>query len=502
MSNFFVVIANKNRFKLTSDCIESLYQGDYHNFQVIVVDDASTDNSPDLISQHFPQVELIRNTVCVEFCKTFNIGIRRALERGADYVFVLSNDTLDFSENYISRVIEVFESDDKIGLVGSKVFFDGGVVRWGGEPREVFRCRFDTPDCAYVIKREVLEQVGLFDEDYIRYFELIDYILRLRNAGYEIRYVDDISFVHLGQKTASRTSRTFHYYRVRAAYVHVRKWFNDETEEWKDAERKKVIKLNYELLRAAPEEHKEEITKAIASGRRAGQHYVDYGSDDKYFNFRVDSDDTKFYQKVQVSDHLSHYLRASIDEYEQLKDEIGNPKKILDLGCGIGRSSIFFKNMLNMDTKFYLADFDQNEYYKDGRRNEFLGYHNKPIPFNELEVTRRFCISNGLENLGLVDLATDNIKELSGIDLVYSFHAVGYHWSIEDAVRVYGLENITTNAAKFIFGVRNERSKGGVPVGGKTDYEKQASVIGSLYLDKIVYGKRLQDYWIYRKGGG
>jgi len=490
--NFFVVIANRNRFKLTSDCIKSLYQGDYPNFQVIVVDDASTDKSPDLISEHFPQVELIRNTTCLEFCKTFNVGIRRALERGADYVFVLSNDTLDFSKNYISRVIETFEKDDEIGLVGSKVLFENGTVRWGGESKVTLHCRFDTPDCGYVIRREVLEQVGLFDEDYIRYFELLDYILRLRNAGYKTQYVDDISFVHVGQKTVSRVSYSFHYYRVRATYVFVKQWFNDESESWKDAERDAVIQVNYKLLNDAPEESKAVIAKAIEDGRKAGQRYA------ADFNFRVNDGEIRFYQILQISPHLDKYLDGSIDEYEKLKDEIGTPKKVLELGCGIGRSSIFLKNMLNLTAKFYLADFDSNEYYKEGRKKEFLGYVKEPVPFNSLEVTKRFCIDNNLENLELVDLATDNIKELSDVDLVYSFNAVGYHWSIEDAVRKYDLENITTKDVKFIFGVRNKRSKKGVPVGGAS-YEEQASIIDSLYLDKIISGDGIQDYWVYRK---
>lgn len=269
----FVVIRNRNKFKLTSACINSLYAINYSNLRIIVVDDASSDNSPELLLERFPHVILIRTEEYVEYCKGYNLGIKRALADGAEYIFILNNDTKDFSKEYLKRVVEIFENDNKVGLVGSRVMNPNGSVRWGGGERGMYGFSRNTPDCGFIVKREVFDRIGFLDEDYIRYFEDLDYIIRLRNAGYKTYYANDISFTHIGAGTVSRYTHTFHYYRTRGIYVFMAKWCADKSNKWKAAETEKILLVNYKYLHQAPNKHKIEIMRAIDQGEIDGKSY-------------------------------------------------------------------------------------------------------------------------------------------------------------------------------------------------------------------------------------
>jgi len=219
----------------------------------------------------------------------------------------------------------------------------------------------------------------------------------------------------------------------------------------------------------------------------------------EYYRFKMPNSKSNFFGCLQISDNTRDFLKASIDEYESLRRLFGFPKKVLDIGCGLGRSSVFLKNMCHWNgAKFYLADFNENVQYPKGRTNIPLGYFDdaKPVPFNSLGATMYFCTDNDLVNVKTIDLSTNNIKKLRNVDLVYSFHSVGYHWSIEKAIKKYNLNDVTTPNAKLIFGVRNKKV---IENEKATDYKEQKKVIGNIHLTDIIHGTLFQDYWVYRK---
>lgn len=217
--------------------------------------------------------------------------------------------------------------------------------------------------------------------------------------------------------------------------------------------------------------------------------------DKKYYSIKFD-DEINFYVKLQDTD-ICHQFKMCVDEYEHLKDVISSlhPKKIVDLGCGMGRSSVFFYHMFSLkDTKFFMGDFDKNTWRPQGENKGALGYHdnNNPIPFNSLDLTNRYCDYNNLKNREVMDLDSDRIKELKDIDLLYSFYSVGYHWSIDKAIERYGLLDITTSTATFIFGVRKENK--GKPFSGLNTKESSY-----LKLEKVIGGNVFQDFGVYTK---
>ncbi|HWP83428.1 MAG TPA: glycosyltransferase family 2 protein [Bacteroidota bacterium] len=203
----YVILVNWNGKADTLECLSSLQKVHYSNARVLVVDNASSDGSVEAFRSQFPSVELIENSVNVRFAGGNNVGIRHALERGAEYVLVLNNDTV-VDAMVLDELIRTAESDPSIGMVGAKVlyytdpqriWFAGGRIHWWSGwiahegIREMDRRQHDIvkdvdylTGCCILAKREVIEEIGLFDERFFMYGEDVDWCLRARRAGYRL----------------------------------------------------------------------------------------------------------------------------------------------------------------------------------------------------------------------------------------------------------------------------------------------------------------------------
>ena len=162
----------------------------------------------------FPDITLIQNEKYLGLCKAYNVGIREALKNNADYIVIANNDTKNYSVNYLEEVVKAFTKDDKIGLVGTKVFTYDGKTNWGGETHEKFCVPMNVPTCGYTIKREVFEKIGLFDEALFMNFEDLDFIIRLRKADYKTAFIPTVSYMHMGGGTKSRFGSSFNYHTI------------------------------------------------------------------------------------------------------------------------------------------------------------------------------------------------------------------------------------------------------------------------------------------------
>jgi len=246
---FLIIILNYNNYNFTKECLTSLYNLSYSNYKIIVVDDYSKDDSVKRIKKDFPNTILIQNSKNMNYCKSFNVGIKEALKRNADYIFLINNDTKDFSPNYLEAVIETFESNKKLGMVGSKCYdYDGGVRR-DNVPSIRFGIKMDTPTEGYVIKRDVFNKIGFLNENLIIYFEDLDFIVRMRNVGYETRINTDISFLHYGGGTTSKIVFQSNYMRVRNLILFTRKYCSNRPLKWRLNEIKGNLGVHYYKLK-------------------------------------------------------------------------------------------------------------------------------------------------------------------------------------------------------------------------------------------------------------
>lgn len=211
-----IIILNWNGKELLKDCLPSVVRTKYSNFKVVVVDNGSTDGSREYIRHYFPDVKLIENKKNLGFAEGNNVGIRYAMTQGADYIALLNNDT-EVDPSWISEVVKVAESKPDIGACATKMlFFDARTVinsagtcmtpfggGWDRGLGEKDVGQYDTVEevfgaCAgaMLIKRDVIEEVGLFDSKHFIYYEDVDLTWRMRLFGYKIMYVPTAIVYH------------------------------------------------------------------------------------------------------------------------------------------------------------------------------------------------------------------------------------------------------------------------------------------------------------------
>jgi hypothetical protein len=154
--------------------------------------------------------------------------------------------------------------------------------------------------------------------------------------------------------------------------------------------------------------------------------------------------------QLQISgDTKANYLKITFSEYEIIKDFIKSPKQVLDLGCGLGRMSVFINSQLQ-DSSIHYILADSTEV----KGKPSYGW-NKGGFYNDLSLTRDFAIEHGLKNFEILDICKEGITTLKNIDLVVSFLAAGFHFPIEDYIN--DLLKISVREVTMIFGVRRGR---------------------------------------------
>ena len=215
----WAVILTYNHYEDTKDCLESLLLSDYPDLKVIVVDNGSSDNTPELIRQHFPQIHVIENGQNLGVPAGYNIGFQFALKNEADYILMLNNDTV-LPKDMVSQLHKTGEEDPntaivmpKILLYGSKdqVWSSGG--RYRSFPPAILLTdkRYTTddsvrlieyaPSCGLLIHRRAFERAGLFDPGYFFLFDDWDFSERVRAHGLNIWYVPNTFLWHKVSRT-------------------------------------------------------------------------------------------------------------------------------------------------------------------------------------------------------------------------------------------------------------------------------------------------------------
>lgn len=207
----FVVVLNFNGARWLAACLDALLQTTYSNFSIIVIDNASTDDSPSLICERYPEVTLLQQYQNNGFSAGNNEGIRYALERQADYVVLLNPDT-KVKPDWLSCLIEVGEQEPKVGILGAVQlrYDEDGWNSWTHTALtpEQQALLLDKKHCpawvemewvegsCFAIKREVLQAVGLFDPIFFSFYEEIDYCRRARYHGFQTGLVTQCRFHH------------------------------------------------------------------------------------------------------------------------------------------------------------------------------------------------------------------------------------------------------------------------------------------------------------------
>jgi GT2 family glycosyltransferase len=217
-----VIILTWNRVDDIVACLESYDQVKYPNLEVVVVDNASADETVPTVRERYPWATLIVNDDNLGYVGGNNVGIRYALAHGADYVFILNSDT-KMTANVLEELVRVMRSDPRIAIVGAKNLYmqnpaftwgKYGVLNWGPMlARTHGRFIRDYPEASpkdvdwvigngCMMSRAALEEIGIFDEAFFQVHEDIDWCTRARKLGYRVVYVDTAAIYHRGASSA------------------------------------------------------------------------------------------------------------------------------------------------------------------------------------------------------------------------------------------------------------------------------------------------------------
>jgi len=233
-----IIVVSYNTEAILKNALDRVYQQTgLDDFEVIVVDNASSDDSCNMVEREFPQVKLIRHHSNDGFAAGNNIGIQEAK---GDYILLLDSDAYVFDDT-LQLTVEYMETNPAVGIMGAQLVCEDGSpqpsARSFPTPWQKFRVMtgldarnpsYETyydyykaemreipeprkvgwvPGTYFMIRREVLDQIGLLDEMFFMYFEEVDYCLRATNAGWDIVFNPAITVIHLGGQSSLATNK-------------------------------------------------------------------------------------------------------------------------------------------------------------------------------------------------------------------------------------------------------------------------------------------------------
>ena len=230
--NLSIITINYNGLKDTCELIESIPFN--KEMEVIVVDNASTQDEASIISEKYPHIKVIRSPHNLGFAGGNNIGIKEAKGK---FILLINNDTY-FKEFNIESLIQRLESSDRIGIVCPKLRFAWGnnsiqyagytplspitvrnqAIGFGEEDKGQYETAHSTPyahGAAMLIKREAIDTVGLMPECFFLYYEELDWSIMFTRAGYEIWYDPACTVFHKESQTTGQNSPLRTYYITR-----------------------------------------------------------------------------------------------------------------------------------------------------------------------------------------------------------------------------------------------------------------------------------------------
>lgn len=240
-----IIIVNWNGLKFLKDCLSSVYNQTYKNFDLYFVDNGSRDNSINFVEKNFPRTKIIKLSYNTGFAKGNNEGIKEAFkDKEIKYIVCLNNDTI-VDKYWLGSLVEQVNYDKKIDMVGSLSFLPNGKVysigaRFNknlnnlsigyGEDSKYFTNKqeiFSPHGVSVLYTKRLLKDTGLFDEDFFAYCEEFDLGLRARKKGYKAIFTPKSKLTHLVSQSSGGMANPFKaYLNKRNSYFVAIKNFN------------------------------------------------------------------------------------------------------------------------------------------------------------------------------------------------------------------------------------------------------------------------------------
>ena len=250
MTKVALVILHFNEPKLTENCLESVKKIKTQDFKVeVIVINNNPQEKINFLKRKFPEFVFLEVKENLGFTGGNNLGIKKALKKGTNFVLLLNNDTL-VDKNLITELLEVAKNNKQVGILGPKIYFApnyefhreryqekergrviwyaGGLFDWQNiiashrGVDEIDRGQYQRLEatdfasgCAMLVRKEVFQKIGLFDNQYFLYLEDVDFCQRAKKAGFKIFYVPTAKLWHLNAGSSEVGGPLHDYYLTR-----------------------------------------------------------------------------------------------------------------------------------------------------------------------------------------------------------------------------------------------------------------------------------------------
>lgn len=213
-----IIIINWNSYDCTKDCLQSLEEMSYSNYDIILVDNNSEDGSGEKLSSEYPKVIYLKLSENKGFTGGNNYGMNYSINRDYTYTILLNNDTF-VEPNFLEILVNYMNANIHVGAIQPKIYFNHDrALLWNGGSwfnpwtgndyvegtnQKLTRTseNIKNPDwltgCAFMIRNDVIRKVGLLDESLFMYYEDVDYSYRIKNKGHTLVYHPESVIYHI-----------------------------------------------------------------------------------------------------------------------------------------------------------------------------------------------------------------------------------------------------------------------------------------------------------------
>jgi GT2 family glycosyltransferase len=238
---FSIIILNWNNYKETKEAVESCLKLSYKNKKIIIVDNASVDNSHMQLKEDYPNLIHIQTGDNLGYTGGNNVGIKKAIDLKSDFIMILNNDTLIVNYDFIENIIKIFSLSEEIGVVGPVIldretneridnhkngFFEKAIES------DINNMQFVSSDtgfkgtnrvcgCGIIFSRETLEELGGFDESFFMYVEEQDICYRVKRNKKFILKIEDKNIATLLRKNEYKEDKAYIWYYITRNYFYL-----------------------------------------------------------------------------------------------------------------------------------------------------------------------------------------------------------------------------------------------------------------------------------------
>jgi GT2 family glycosyltransferase len=233
----YIILVTWNHWAATEECLAKLVKMDYPNYRIVLVDNDSTDGTPERVETLYSSVVVLRNERNLGFAAGCNTGLRYSLRQGTEFLLILNNDTIAPAD-FVSRLVASAGTLPTAGVLTP-------IARHAEDPDRLwptagFRHRLTNdyvelrPDqlrtdhplsadyvfgTAMFVRREVFERVGLFDERFFMYYEDMDFCLRAGDAGFQLYIIPDLCILHRAETSTREWPERRQYFKARSSVL-------------------------------------------------------------------------------------------------------------------------------------------------------------------------------------------------------------------------------------------------------------------------------------------